>query len=68
MKVPKYIQDALKRRARAAVAWSTADRIITDFIDKHEIDVPPEDYCGGVEAIVNPWDSALSVLQAIENH
>ena len=68
MKVPKYIEYALKQRAKAAETWYKYDNIITDFIRKHDIDVSDEDYCGGVEGIVNPEESAASVLQCIKNH
>lgn len=67
MKVPKYIEDALTRRARAAETWEKYDRIITDFINRHEIDVPAEEYCGGVEGIVHPWESADIIRECIEN-
>lgn len=66
MKVPKYIEDALERRARAAESWEKHDRIVTEFIEKNSIDAPLEDYCGGVEAIVHPWDSARTILECIE--
>lgn len=65
MRVPKYIREALERRARAAETWEKYDCIITDFIEKNDIDVPSEDYCGGVEGIVHPWDSANTILNCI---
>lgn len=66
MRVPKYILDALERRAKAAETWEKNDRIITDFITKNKIDVPTENYCGGVEGVVNPWDSARVIIECIE--
>ncbi len=66
MKVPKYIREALRKRTKAAEAWNKYDGIITDFINKHKIDVPAEDYCGGVEGIVNPRESEESVIRCIE--
>lgn len=68
MKVPKYIEDALNRRARAADIFQKADDIISDFIDKNHIEVPMEDYCGGVESYVNPWESIDSIRFCIEKH
>jgi hypothetical protein len=37
MRVPKYIEKALERRARAANQWNSNDLIISEFIDKHKI-------------------------------
>lgn len=66
MKVPKYIEKALERRARAANQWNSNDLIISEFIDKHKIVVEDYDYHGGCEAIVNPWTSSRRVYDAIK--
>ena len=67
MKIPKYIEKALERRAKAAVIWNHNDLIISEFIDKHNIIVEDYDYHGGCEAIVNPWTSSSRVAEAIKN-
>lgn len=66
MKCPKYIRDALKSRALAAERFNEKDILISEWIDKNNINVPLEDYHGGVEAIVHPYDSMMSILDAIE--
>lgn len=67
MKVPKYIEKALERRARAAEAWNHNDLIVSNFIDKHDIfGIDECDYHSGVEAIVNPWASSQRVYKAIK--
>lgn len=67
MKIPKYIEKALADRAKAAYKFNSADHIITQYIEKHDIDVEQYDYCGGVEAIVNPDASADRIRIAITN-
>ena len=67
MKIPKYIEKALERRAKAAEIWNNNDLIISNFIDKHNIIVEDYDYHGGCEAIVNPWTSSSRVAEAIKN-
>lgn len=68
MKIPKYIDEALKKRTKAAIIVSKNDTIVTDFINKHNIDVNSEDYYGGVEMYVNPYESEDAIRQAIEDH
>lgn len=67
MNIPKYILKALGRRARAAESFNTNDLIISKFIDKHNIEIESYDYHGGVESIVNPYNSAKRVALAILN-
>lgn len=67
MRVPKYIERALERRARAAEVWNHNDLIVSEFIDKHDIDIDSCHYHGGVEAIVNPWASFSNVMDAIKS-
>lgn len=68
MKIPLYIEQALKRREKAALALMSADYIITDYIDKHNIEVETYDYATGVEMYANPKESADRVRQAIAEH
>lgn len=68
MKIPKYIEQALKRREKAAWALLSADYIITDYITKHNIEVEAYDYATGVEMYANPTASADRVRQAIAEH
>lgn len=65
MKIPKYIDEALRKRTSCACKLLTYDEIVTDFIDKYHIDVNSEDYGGGCEMFINPHDSEEAVRQAI---
>lgn len=67
MKIPKYIEKALDDRVKAADKLNSADLIISEFIEKHDINVEDYDYRDGVEAIVNPDASAERIREAIKN-
>lgn len=66
MKCPKYIKDALFKRARLAALFTIHDMTIYEFLEKHDIEVESYDILGGCEAYVNPFDSAKRILAAIE--
>lgn len=68
MKIPKYIDEALRKRTSTACKLLVYDEIVTNFIDKHHIGVDFEDYDGGCEMFINPYDSEQAVRQAILNH
>lgn len=68
MRIPKYIDEALKKRTRYARKLIECDNIVTDFIDKYHIGVDYEDYDGGCEMFFNPDESEEAVRQAILNH
>ena len=68
MKIPKYIEKALKDRVNAANKWNEADSIISIFLVKKGLDekVDTSDFFGGVEGIVNPENSADRIRTAIK--
>lgn len=68
MRIPKYIDEALKKRTQCARKLLECDDIVTNFIDKYHIDVDYEDYDGGCEMFINPYESEEAVRQAILNH
>lgn len=68
MKIPKYIDEALKKRSKAAVMFNKYDFIISTFIDKNNIDVDMADYHGGVESIINPTESEMAIREAVCEH
>lgn len=68
MKIPKYIDDALVKRRKAAIKLLDYDSIVTTFINNNQLDVDFEDYDGGCEIFLNPYDSEQAVRQAILNH
>ena len=67
LKIPKYIEQALQKRVKAAVQLMDIDEIITDFINENNIDAEYEDFCGGCEMYINPYDSAERIRQSILN-
>ena len=69
MKIPKYIDEALKKHTKAAEAFSRYDWIVSNWIDKQglEDDIDLADYHGGVESIVNPRESERTIREAILN-
>lgn len=68
MECPAYIKEALRKRAIYADKVATLDGIISEWVEKHGIEVDYEDIHGGVEIYVNPYDSSERVLSAIEQH
>ena len=67
MKIPKYIDDALKKRTKAAEMFNQYDWIISDWIDKHGLsdDIDTADFHGGVESVINPEVSEANIRLAI---
>lgn len=68
MRIPKYIDEALRKRANAAFKFLQYDDVVSKFIEQHNIDVNFEDYGGGVESISNPYGSEKAVREAILAH
>lgn len=68
MQIPNYIEKALERRINAINKFNSADIIISEFIEKHGINVDSADYCGGCESIASPEMSAEHIREAILNH
>ena len=69
MKIPKYIDEALRKRSDAAYRFLKYDFIVSEWICNNGLEeyIEPEDFYGGVEAIVNPDDSADRIREAILN-
>ena len=65
MKIPKKIETLLQRRALYADKLQDIDYELSAWIDKNGIECASEDYRGGVEMYVNPYESADSIRQAI---
>lgn len=68
MEIPKYIEEKLNKRAALADKLFDLDMEITEWIHKNNIEVDSGDYNGGVEMYVHPYESCLSVKEAIRNH
>ena len=65
MKIPKYIDDLLKKRTKSASAFLDADCKISEWIEKNKIDVPDEDYGAGARALFESEDSEETIRQCI---
>ncbi len=64
MKCPKYIEKALHDRARAAEKFLNLDLLISDWLDKNNIDC---EYAHlHVETISNPYGTMDETLQDIK--
>ncbi len=66
MKCPKYIKEALWRRASHAAHFLTLDVKIAEFLERNGIEVEEYDICTGVESYINPHQSSKRILDAIE--
>lgn len=67
MKIPKYIDKLIERRAKLAEDLNSADHLLTEFIVKNKIDAEEYDYSTGVEMYANPCASAERIREAIRN-
>lgn len=65
MKIPKFIDEALKRRVNAAIRFIESDCIVSAFIEKNEIEVDTANYGLGYDTLLNPERSAAEVREAI---
>lgn len=68
MRIPKYIDEALRKRVNAAYKFSDYDCIVSDFIEKNGIELDTMHYGLGCESLVNPDNSAEAVQEAILAH
>lgn len=67
MEIPKYIEKLINRRANLASQFREVDNKLSEWIENNGIGLDSEDYYGGVESLMNPWDSARRVEQAIKD-
>ena len=69
MKIPKYIDRALRLRTKFAVALMKYCWIVDNFLDNNGISGTLEDYDihTGCEIYCNPYDSEERVRAAIED-
>ena len=68
MWLPKRIEKLIDRRAKLAADLMDVDYELSEWIDKHEINVEECDYRTGVEIYTNPYSCANRVKEAIRNH
>jgi len=67
MRIPKYIDDALRKRTKAAQAFNKYDWIVSHWLDDHGIgdEIDTANTHGGVESIVNPTVAERIIRNAI---
>ena len=65
MRIPKYIDKLIDRRARLAGELIGVCGELDDWLEKNGIEAEMEDTRGGVEIYVNPYSSAERIRQAI---
>lgn len=68
MKIPRYIEESLQIRANSASRVVDHDYIVSNFLEKHKIEVESADYFMGVEILGDPYGSCERIRQAILNH
>lgn len=68
MRIPKYIDEALRKRTNAAYKFVDYDCIVSDFVENNGIELDPMHYGLGCESLLNPDSSANAVREAILAH
>ena len=66
MDIPKYIDNALKRRTKYALLLNEQMFIVDKWLDENNIQCELEDTHGGAELYINPQCSELRIRQAIK--
>lgn len=66
MKIPKYIDEALKKRTKYACKLADAMYIVDEWVDRHNIECEDYDTHTGVEIYASPHSSEQRVREAIE--
>lgn len=66
MEIPRHIKASLDKREKAAKMFNEHDLIVSQWCMNNGVELEEYDCFGGVEAIVNPYDSKKRILEAIE--
>lgn len=66
MKIPKYVNELLKRRTKLASKLIDVSFELDEWLKKNDVEPPDEDWCDGVEIYANPYAAEKSVRKAIE--
>lgn len=67
MKIPKYIEKLIEKRAGLAVLLNHTDHKLVEWLEKNSVEVEEFDKYWGCEMYVNPWISADRIKQAIKD-
>lgn len=65
MKIPKYIDEALKKRTRYACKLDDAMQLVDHWLDENNIECENYDTHTGYEIYANPYSSELRIREAI---
>lgn len=68
LKIPKYIQKAVKDRAKYAEKFNELDLMISQWCDANCGPFKVEDTWGYVDTLTNPHESAKRTIQDIERN
>lgn len=66
MKIPKYIDRALKQRTKLALQLDSISYSVDEFLIKHNIEPDTSCWGTGVEIYIHPFDAEEEVRRAIE--
>ena len=65
MKIPKYIDEMLDKRAKSADNFMYADSVILAWCTKNNVEVSFRDIALGARSILEPYESADDVRKCI---
>lgn len=65
MKIPKYIDQLLEQRAKAALTFILCDTKIVKWLDKNNIQVSSDDILTGACSLTEPYSSIDSIRECI---
>lgn len=65
MKIPKYIDEALKKRTRYAYKLDDAIQLVDKWLDDYNIECDSCDTHAGCEIYLNPFSSEQRIREAI---
>ena len=65
MKIPKYVDKALQKRAKAAITFIAEDAKIVQWLKKNNVDVSNDHILTGACSLCEPYSSIETIRQAI---
>lgn len=65
MKIPKYIDKLLEKRAKSALDFTEADSKIAEQLEKNEVEVSGDHILSGACSLYEPYTSIDCIRQAI---
>lgn len=65
MKIPKYIDKLLEKRAKAALDFTDADSQLVEWLDKNKIKVGSDHISSGACSLLEPYSSIDYIRECI---